>query len=126
MGIDKRKYPRFYFSGEKLPSVSLQVSSLKSIEADLLNISAGGLCLSLDAGGDVQAVQMENLIVKKLDLGNDLIISNSPMKLCYFFKAENLRKTVFGLEFKRLEPGTRQNLKKLVQRMAETEQNKSF
>lgn len=102
-----------------MPLLTLQTAGKSRIEAEVLNISSGGLCLSINHGQSVDLREMESLSVQSLCLEDGLMIENSPLKLCYFFRARDLRKVVCGLEFVQLEEKQRQSIEKFVQLRAE-------
>jgi c-di-GMP-binding flagellar brake protein YcgR len=95
---------------------------MSRIEAEVLNISSGGLCLSINHGQSVDPREMEQLCVQHFSLENGPTIKNSPLKLCYFFRARDLKKIVCGLEFSRLEETQRRSIELFVQEQADRDE----
>ena len=121
MGLEKRHYPRFYFPVDRQPPLILQTGLDPHIPAELLNISASGLCLSVSYHHKIDLHRMDGLRIKSLDLDDGLTIQNTSLKACYTFPAKDLRKVVFGLEFCDLPPERREQIALYVQDQAERE-----
>lgn len=123
MAIEKRRYPRYYFTGETLPRLTLSANGHGEIAADLLNISASGVCLSIAQLREFDPRRLQELRVKKLALTNGPLLENATLQLCYFYQAEALDKIVCGLKFRDLPESHRQKIQEYIQENAdETEQ----
>jgi len=119
--LEKRQYTRFYFMDGHLPALTLLAGGKAEIPAEILNISSGGLCLSIDQDSKLTPEQLRTASGKALYLGNGTILEKFALKLCYFFSAENLKKIICGMEFRELESEKREKIAEYVQENAEDE-----
>jgi len=117
MSIEKRKYSRYYFAKEKIPEITLAAESYQ-FPAELLNISAGGLCLSINSDRQLSSEQLEKLNIKSLNLEEQIELKAIDLKLCYFYRARDLQKIICGVEFISLPAELRQKLQQFVQKKA--------
>lgn len=121
--LEKRQYPRFYFTEGQLPALKLLADGQKEIPAEILNISSGGLCLVIDQNQRIHPDLLNEVFGDILSLGNGTILKKFALKLCYFFNAEKLEKIICGMEFDELESEKRHEIEEFVQEHAEEEED---
>ncbi len=121
MSIEKRRYPRFYFKRESLPQATIIASDQQNIFAEVLNISAGGLCLSMKHTEMLSSEQLARLCLKEINLSSLSFLKNVNLKICYFFRVPDLKKIVYGIEFQNIDEKCRHLLHEFVQKNARQE-----
>lgn len=118
MSSEKRVYPRFYFKHDKLPVLKLQLAQNSDISAEVLNISSGGMCLSISQDQEKLSQQGHALKVKSLILEGGPTIRDAALKLCYSYRAQDLKKMILGLEFCDFPPESRRGIELFIQEQA--------
>jgi hypothetical protein len=121
MSIEKRVYPRFYFEHDKLPVLKLQVSPDSDVLAEVLNISSGGVCLSISQEQENLPQKGRELRVRNLTFAGGPTIRDAAMKLCYFYCARDLKKMILGMEFSDFPQESRQGIERFIQEQAKKE-----
>ncbi len=126
MGIENRKYTRIYFRTGKLAALTLLVGRGFAYTVEIMNISVGGICLSMDNSVSPEPEHTDELNLKSLPLDQERVINNCSLKLCYSYRAQNLGRIVCGLEFLHMDPENRRQLEAYIQHYAETEEKSSI
>jgi len=99
MGLEKRNTPRLYFIDSERPSVKVHRTESLEIPAEVLNISSGGICLSISSSHRQTPSQGDDIFLSGLGFSSNLSTLCLPPKVCYTYHSSDQKTVIIGLNF---------------------------